>query len=411
MASQVPLKGTKRQKYEMADVFKLYGGDYKSKNNLPISHLKVIRCIEICRTSVLGGHVKKCDNCEKEQISYNSCRNRHCPKCQSITKEKWIAKRTSELLPTPYFHLVFTLPHDLNPIILCNRKEMLSILFSAVSETLQVFAKDPQWKLEGNLGFIAVLHTWSQVLLDHFHLHCLIPGGALSLDKKKWNSSRDDFLFKVKSLALEFRKRYINKFENLFKKNKLIFPLKTKVFALPNNFADIINTLRNKEWIAYAKKPFAGPNQVIKYLGRYTHKIAISNSRIKSIHDGKISFTYRDRSDDNKEKLMTLDADEFIRRFLLHVLPDGFLKIRYFGFLAHRNKKECLALIRKLINPEFEVQEKEDDTVQEIMLELTGIDIDRCPYCKKGRLIIIKELPEMLFPHTQIGGDFNMDSS
>jgi len=389
-----------KPKYEMADIFKLYGDNYKSKNKLPLTHLKVIRFIEICRTSALGGHVKKCDNCQTELIAYNSCRNRHCPKCQSMAKEKWINNRTSELLPTNYFHLVFTLPHELNPIVLYNKNEMLVILFSALSETLQAFAKDPEWKLEGKLGFISILHTWSQKLLDHFHLHCLIPAGALSFDKKKWIPSHESFLFRISSLAKEFRRRYLNKFVTLYKKDRLVFPGNTAIFEASKDFNDLVAKLRDKQWIAYAKKPFAGPLQVIKYLGRYTHRIAISNNRIKAIHNGEITFSYRDRQDNDQEKEMTLDANEFIRRFLLHVLPDGFMKIRYFGFLSHRNKKECIPLIRELIDPEFEEPVTKDETVQEMMLRLTGEDITHCPKCKKGKLIIVAEIPKEAQQHS-----------
>jgi hypothetical protein len=297
------------------------------------------------------------------------------------------------LLPCGYFHLVFTLPHDLNPIILCNKQVALQILFSAVNETLQAFAKDPQWRLEGQLGFISVLHTWSQALMDHFHLHCLIPAGALSFAKDRWVSARDSFLFRIDSLAKEFRKRYLHKLETVYLKEKLIFPGSTAEFGEKQTFEELIQSLSEVKWIAYAKSPFAGPEQVLEYLGRYTHRVAISNNRIVAIDNGKVTFTYRDRGK-NETKAMTIDADEFIRRFLLHILPKNFMKIRYFGFLANKNKKQAIPILRKLINPDAKLPEKVKETVQEMMLRVTGNDITCCPKCKKGKMIIIKNLPK-----------------
>jgi hypothetical protein len=349
--------------------------------------------IEVCRTAELGGHVEQCNRCGFERNAYNSCRDRHCPKCQTLTKEQWLNDRKAELLPCGYFHLVFTLPHDLNPIILCNKRVSLQILFASVSETLQAFAKDPQWRLEGKLGFIAVLHTWSQTLMDHFHLHCLIPAGALSFKKDRWIPARDSFLFRIDSLAKQFRKRYLQKLETAYLKDELIFPGNTAQFESEKKFGQLIQSLSNVSWIAYAKRPFGGPQQVLEYLGRYTHRVAISNNRITSISNGKVTFTYRDRQQDNEIRQMTLDADEFIRRFLLHVLPKGFLKIRYFGFLSHKNKKQAIKLVRKLIDPNVNLPEKVTETILEMMLRLTGTDITCCPKCKKGKMTMIKKLP------------------
>ena len=270
----------KNVKLEVADIFHLYGEDYRQNNSLSYKQKKVMHHIEVCRTAELGGHVEHCDQCDFERIAYNSCRDRHCPKCQTFTKEQWLNDRKSELLPCGYFHLVFTLPHDLNPIILCNKQVTLQILFSAVNETLQAFAKDPQWRLEGQLGFISVLHTWSQTLVDHFHLHCLIPAGALSFAKDRWVSARDSFLFRIDSLAKEFRKRYLHKLETAYLKEKLIFPGSTAEFGEKQTFEQLIQSLSKVKWIAYAKSPFAGPEQVLEYLGRYTHRVAISNNRI-----------------------------------------------------------------------------------------------------------------------------------
>ena len=383
-----------QEQVELADIFRLYADDYRRSHAVSYEQLKVMRHIQICRTAVLGGHVEQCNQCAFEQIAYNSCRDRHCPKCQTLTKEQWLNDRKSELLPCGYFHLVFTLPHDLNPIILSNKRITLNILFTAVNQSLQAFAKDPQWRLEGRLGFISVLHTWSQTLIDHFHLHCLIPAGALSFKKDRWIPAKETFLFKISSLAKQFRKRYLKLLVNAYLKGELIFTQKTARLKSKHAFQRLIKALSKTRWIAYAKRPFAGPDQVLEYLGRYTHRVAISNNRIISIDNGRVTFAYRDRQKDNQIKKMTLNAHEFIRRFLLHVLPKGLMKIRYFGFLSHTLKKKDIALIRKLIDPDARLPEKINESIGEMMLRLTGIDISCCPQCKKGKMIRIRKLPK-----------------
>jgi len=383
-----------KEQVELADIFRLYGDGYRRSRTVSYEQLKAMSHIEICRTAKLGGHVEQCNRCGFEKIAYNSCRDRHCPKCQTMTKEQWLNDRKAELLPCGYFHLVFTLPHDLNPIILSNKRKTLSILFAAANETLQAFAKDPQWRLSGRLGFISVLHTWSQTLIDHFHLHCLIPAGALSFAKGRWMPAKDTFLFKINSLAKEFRKRYLKLLLKAYLNDELIFTKKTAAFESKKVFQQFIDSLSKTKWIAYAKRPFAGPQQVLEYLGRYTHRVAISNNRIIAIDNGKVTFTYRDRKRDNEIKEMTLDADEFIRRFLLHVLPKGLIKIRYFGFLSHTNKKKEIPLIRKLIDPDATSPEKTKETIYEMMLRLTGIDITCCPKCMGGKMTLIRKLPK-----------------
>ena len=388
-----PVPINNRGQWEVADIFHLHGDTYRQSNSLPYEKIKVMHHIEVCRTAELGGHVEQCDQCGFEQIAYNSCRDRHCPKCQCLVKEQWLNDRKAELLPCGYFHLVFTLPHDLNPIILCNKRIALQILFDAVSETLQAFAKDPQWRLEGQLGFIAVLHTWSQTLMDHFHLHCLIPAGALSFKKDRWIPANESFLFRIESLAKAFKNCYLRKLKTACQNQKLIFPGNPAEFASKKGFQQLITSLLKAKWIAYAKRPFAGPQQVLEYLGRYTHRVAISNNRIFSIDNGKVTFTYRDRERNNEMRFMTLEAHEFIRRFLLHIVPMGFMKIRYFGFLSHKNKKQAIKLLRKLIDPDAKLPEKISETILEMMLRLTGIDITCCPKCKKGKMKVIKKLP------------------
>jgi len=384
---------------ELADVFRIHGEEYQNNNNIPGEYYKIMFHITHCRTSKMGGHILECNECDFHKNAYNSCRDRHCPKCQTMVKEKWLNDRKAELLPCGYFHNVFTIPHLLNPIILCNRTICFNILFAAVNETLKVFAEDPQWRLRGSLGFIGVLHTWSQTLIDHFHLHCLIPAGVLSFDKKKWNPARKGkkkYLFKITSLAKEFKKRYLKKLKQAYEDDLLIFPGNTAPYSVKENFNDLIIQAEDKKWVAYTKRPFAGPEQVLEYLGRYTHRVAITNNRIRKLENGQVTFTYRDRKDNNEVKEMPLSAGEFIRRFLLHVLPHGFMKIRYYGFLAHTNKKESIPLLRKLIDPQAKSPEKVEETIHEMMLRITGTDITLCPKCNKGKLVKIKKLPGMV---------------
>ncbi len=381
---------------ELADIFRKYGEDYRQAHFLSAEQSKTMYHIEICRTAVLGGHSEACDHCGFQQNSYNSCRDRHCPKCQTLVKEKWLNNRKAELLPCPYFHNVFTLPHELNPLILNNKKVMLAMLFAAAKETLQVFAGDPQWRLVGQLGFISVLHTWNQKLMDHFHLHCIIPAGVLSFDKTKWVAAREGYLFKVESLAKEFRKRYLNKLQKVYGQEKLCFNGRASAFADKQIFMQMIKALQDTLWMTYSKQPFGGPEQVLEYLGRYTHRVAITNNRILSIEDGRVTFNYRDRNDENKVKELTVKAEEFIRRYLLHILPPGFMKIRYYGFLAHANKKVSIPLLRQLINPDVEIAEILMETVEEMMLRLTGVDVSLCPECGKGKMVHIEDLPNLL---------------
>lgn len=365
-----------RPKYEVADIFRLYGEQYKKSHAMTGEQRKIMAAITSCRTAQLGGHIEACDNCGAVRNSYNSCRNRHCPKCQTMTKEEWLDKRRAELLPCGYFHFVFTLAHELNPFILANRRVMLNYLFAAVKVTLFIFAADPQWKLEGKPGILAILHTWSQTLIDHFHIHCLVPAGVMSFDNRKWIHSNDKFLFRVESLAKEFKKQFLTMVESGMKQ-----------LDVPENGADLLKKAWQKNWIVYAKKPFAGPEQVLTYLGRYTHRIAISNHRIKSIDNGRVVFTYKDRSSNNETKTMDLDAMEFIRRFLLHVLPSRFMKIRYYGFLANACKKKAILLIRRLIGKDMDVRQFIQETIQEKVLRLTGRDILLCPHCRQGKMV------------------------
>jgi putative transposase/transposase-like zinc-binding protein len=369
--------GQNKGRPELADIFRQYGESYRKTHRLPGLHRKVMRAVESCRTAELGGHLKRCNTCGFEHPSYNSCCNRHCPKCQSLAKAKWLEKQTSELLPVGYFHVVFTLPHLLNGLILAHKKILLSLLFKAVSETLLEFGRR---RLGGTVGVIAVLHTWDQTLKDHFHLHCLVPAGALSLDQRCWIKARRNFLFPVKALSVVFRGKFLDLLQQADAKGKIETP--------SGKFQD----LRQKDWIVYAKKPFGSPQTVLDYLGRYTHRVALSNDRILSVQNGQVTFTYRDRKDKDRLKSISLDAQEFIRRFLLHVLPHGFMRIRHFGLLANRTKKRALPQCRKLLGLNPALPEITKNSAHDLLLQLTGIDLNRCPRCRQGTMIIVGEL-------------------
>ena len=397
VAAQIPEQpGITRPHYEVADIFREYGPLYRNNFPLPLSHRKVMHAIEVCRTSELGGHLERCDSCGYERNAYNSCRNRHCPKCQAMAKAKWLEKRKAELLPVEYFHNVFTIPHELNQITLRNKKVIFDILFKTVAETLQEFASDPKHGLGGKIGFTSILHTWDQKLLSHFHLHCVIPAGVLSFDGNNWIHSRKNFLFPVKALAKVFRGKFIDYLKKAFLKGKMIFPGQIAELADKNNFLQLINQLWKKNWIVYSKAPFNGPAKVFDYLGRYTHRVAISNHRIVKVENGFVTFSYRDRTDGDKRKHMTIAARAFIRRFLLHVLPDSFMRIRHYGFLANRCKKQDLARCRELFNLCPDLPEVPEQTAEEKMLQLTGRDVTLCPCCKQGRMKRIMELPNLL---------------
>ena len=372
--------GQKSGRPELGDVFRSHGESYQRTHRLSVCELKVMRAISVCRTQQLGGHLDRCDACGFERPAYNSCRNRHCPKCQSLAKAKWLEKQTSELLPVGYFHLVFTLPHELNRLILANKKRVLSLLFKAVSETLLELG---QSRLGGTLGIIAVLHTWDQTLKDHFHLHCLVPAGALSLDRRRWIAARTNFLFPVKALSQVFRGKFLALLKQSIDRGKI---------ASTDNE---VKASRQKNWIVYAKPPFGSPQTVLDYLGRYTQRVALSNDRIVAVDHGQVSLSYRDRKDGDRKKTITLEAQEFIRRFLLHVLPDGFMRIRHFGFLANRSKKQALAQCRKLLDCDPPLPPCSNLSAYDLMAKLTGLDLSRCPCCHEGTMITVGELPAL----------------
>ena len=356
---------------EVADIFREHGPEYKHQHKLSIVQLKAMKSIKICRTAYLGGHIDRCDHCGEERISYNSCRNRHCPKCQHTTTTQWIEARKADILPVSYFHAVFTIPDELNHIALTNQKIVYDILFKSVSKTLQELSRDPK-HIGAEIGIITVLHTWGQNLMYHPHIHCLVTGGGLSHNKKEWISSRDNYFIPVKVLAKMF-------------KGKFLAFLKEKFDDLPESF---IRELRMKNWIVYCKPPFKHPNTVLKYLGRYTHRIAISNNRIIRFKDGYVYFKWKDYKENNKWKVMKVTASEFIRRFLLHVLPNGFMKIRYFGICSNRSRKEKIGLCKKILHvAKKDIHDIPDKkSWQDIYFQVTGIDISICHICGKGKM-------------------------
>ena len=370
---------------ELADVFRLYKRHYRQSRRLPAIHLKVIRAIQSCRTAALGGHMHRCDRCGAEHPVYNSCRNRHCPKCGSAATDRWLQQRTQELLPVGYFHLVFTVPHDLNPLFLTNSKVLIGILFKAVAETLTDFGRT---HLHGRVGFLGVLHTWDQTLGSHYHIHCVIPGGALHNDGPRWIAARTNFLFSVPALRIVFRAKFLDFLAAAHRTGKLVFHGASTPLIQASTFAQRLAKLRKKKWVVYAKRPFASPECVLAYLGRYTHRTAISNSRILDVADGRVSFSYRDRKNASASKTMTLDAGEFIRRFLLHVLPAGVMRIRHFGFLANRSKARLLALCRAALH----ASSPGPSLPSSPRLLAWIANARRCPICQSGTLIPVRTL-------------------
>jgi len=373
---------------EVADIFRVYGQTYCEKHRLPLYMYKVMNSIESCRTAKLGGHIDVCDNCGHQRISYNSCRNRHCPKCQNLNIEKWIGKRKNELLPVQYYHVVFTIPDDLNNLALRNKRVIYSLLFKASSETLKELARDKKY-LGAKIGFISILHTWGQNLMDHPHIHCIVTGGGISLDKNKWIKTKNDFFIPIKVLSSLFKGKFLYYLKREYKKDNLDFTGLISPLKSNKNFQSLLNTLYQKNWVVYCKPSFCSPEYVIEYLGRYTNKVAISNHRIVNLADNKVTFKWKDYSDKNKTKNMTIDVLEFIRRFLLHVLPNGFVRIRYYGLLGNRYKKSNLELCQEMLNVyDTDIKKNTEETWQEIYFRLTGKDITACPKCHKGRMIL-----------------------
>ncbi|MEK7754593.1 MAG: IS91 family transposase, partial [Acidobacteriota bacterium] len=380
-----------RPKLEVADVFRRYGGAYREKHSASMSSAqrRVMTAVEVCRTAALGGHLERCDQCGHERNCFNSCRDRHCPKCQSLARAQWIEDRQSELLEVPYFHVVFTVPEEIAAIAYQNKEVVYGILFRATAETLRTIAADPK-HLGAEIGFFAVLHTWGQNLLFHPHLHCVVPGGGLSPDGQRWVSCRPDFFLPVRVLSRLFRRLFLESLEKAFDSGKLQFFAALEPLRDRTAFARHLAPAKASEWVVYAKRPFAGPQQVLDYVGRYTHRVAISNNRLLDVENDQVRFQWKDYRDGGQVKTMTLSADEFIRRFLLHVLPTGFQRIRYYGFLGNRYRQEKLDQCRRLLGmqmPDPHTAAPPEQDYRDRYEDLTGSSLRQCPQCQRGRMV------------------------
>ena len=377
---------------EVADIFRQAGPAYRQQHADALSRGQrcVMSAIERCRTAALGGHVEQCDDCAHQRIAFNSCRNRHCPKCQSLARAQWLEDRQADLIPADYFHVVFTLPEEVAAIAYQNKAVLYEILFHATAETLRTIAADPK-HLGAEIGFIAILHTWGQNLLYHPHLHCVVPGGGLSADGERWIACRPGFFLPVRVLSRLFRRLFLTQLQDAFEARRLRFFNALEPLQEPGAFARYLAPVRRVEWVVYAKPPFGGPQHVLEYLGRYTHRVAISNNRLIDFVDGKISFRWKDYRHDSRKKVMCLDAQEFIRRFLLHVLPHGLQRIRHYGFLANRYRAVKLACCRRLLGEPAPVIKLPDTPLdyRERYEQLTGKSLRACPKCGHGRMVCI----------------------
>jgi hypothetical protein len=386
-----------RPRLEVADVFRRYGAAYREQHgaSMSIAQRRVMTAIEQCRTAALGGHLERCDQCGYERNAFNSCRDRHCPKCQCLARAQWIEDRQSELLEAPYFHVVFTIPEEIAAIAFQNKRAVYGILFRTTAETLITIAADPK-HLGAQIGFFAVLHTWGQNLLFHPHLHCVVPGGGPSPDGQRWVSCRPGFFLPVRVLSRLFRRLFLESMQKTFDAGKLQFFGALEDLRERSAFARHLDRAKDSEWVVYAKRPFAGPQQVLDYVGRYTHRVAISNNRLLDIENDRVRFHWKDYRHGDKVKTMTLSADEFIRRFLLHVLPNRFQRIRYYGFLGNRYRQEKLDQCRRLLGMHL----SDSDTLsppgqdyRDRYKDLTGCSLRQCPQCQRGRMMPVAILP------------------
>lgn len=370
---------------EVADVIRAAGPAFleRARTSFDRQHWKAFNAILRCRTAALGGHIDECSRCGKRVLSYNSCRNRHCPKCQGNARHRWLEARRAELLSTRYVHVVFTLPHELAPLALANKKVVYNLLFRLSAETLLEFARDPRL-LGAEIGFFSVLHTWNQKLEHHPHVHCVVPEGGIALGGAHWVRPRYDFFLPVKAMAKAFRGKFVEALRRAFAARELRFSRQMKSLAQPRAFAELLRQCFRNNWVVYAKRPFGGPEHVLQYLGNYTHRVAISNHRLLGLQDGNVSFRWRDSAHQNKQRVLTLRVEEFLRRFFLHVLPPGFVRIRHFGLFANRCRKASLDLCRTLLAP-LAASATTDAPVHQ------KTDTWPCPDCG-GVMIIIERL-------------------
>jgi hypothetical protein len=384
-----------RPPLEVAEVFRRYGPAYRKEQGASLSpaQRRVLTAIAVCRTAALGGHVEQCEQCGHQRIWYNSCRNRHCPQCQSLARAQWIEDRQADLLNCEYFHVVFTMPEPIAALAYQNQRVVYGILFRAASETLRTIAADPQ-HLGAQIGFFAVLHTWGQTLVHHPHLHCVVTGGGLSPEGSRWISCRSGFLLSVRVLSRLFRRLFLEYLQKAFDAGELQFFSSLERLRERSAFLRYLAPTRKREWVVYAKRPFAGPQQVLDYVGRYTHRVALSNQRLLALADGQVCFRWKDYRDGHRQKVMTLGAPEFIRRFLLHVLPAGFQRIRYYGLLGNRYREEKLARCRQLLGlPPAQTAAEPPQDYRDRYQQLTGCSLRECPVCHQGRMRVVGTLP------------------
>lgn len=388
-----------RPALELADIVRHCGEPYRQAHPLSRQQLRVLRAIEACRTAALGGHVEQCGHCSHTRIAYNSCRNRHCPKCQNGERAQWLENRKAELLPVEYFHVVFTVPEPIARLAFSNSAAVYQILFQAAAETLLTIARDPK-HLGAAIGFFAILHSWGQNLLHHPHLHCVIPGGGLSPEQDRWISCRAGFFLPVRVLSRLFRRLFLEALEKAFRKGQLQFCGEIEDLGEPHRFAAYLAPLRECEWVVYAKPPFGGPAQVLEYLGRYTHRIAISNDRLLALDDGQVRFQWKDyrRKGRPTSRTLTLPAQEFLRRFLIHVVPPQFRRIRHYGFLANRHRKRKLARCRQLLGQGVTELLPEAQQCKLLLAALRDLPAPRCPVCGQGEMVRIQTLAAYRWP-------------
>jgi hypothetical protein len=383
---------------ELADIFRLHGPAYRQVHNVPLHQHRLMQAIETCRTPALGGVVEWCERCQYTHIQYRSCRNRHCPKCQGAARLRWLQQRQAELLPVEYFHVVFTVPEPVARIAFYNKEVVYDILFRTTAQTLLEIAADPQ-RLGVEIGFFAVLHSWGQNLHFHPHLHCVVPGGGLSPPHDRWIHSRRRFLLPVRVLSALFRRLFLEALESAYAQGKLQWFGELEGLRDPDSFASFLAPLKKAPWVVYAKPPFGGPQHVLEYLGRYTHRVAISNRRLLQLEDGQVSFQWKDYRDRQQpQKVMTLAADEFIRRFLQHALPPGFQRIRYYGFLANSHRTRKLDRCRQLLATRYSDLLPDPAACRARQAELTGANVAVCPQCRIGILSRFLVLPNGQHP-------------
>ena len=385
--------------FELAGIFREHGAAYRASHPLPREQLRVMRAIAVCRTATLGGHVERCSQCEHTRIAYNSCRNRHCPKCQGVERMKWLESRQAELLPVEYFHVVFTLPEPISKIALQNKRVVYGILLRSAAETLLAIARDPK-HLGAVIGFFSILHTWGQNLLHHPHVHMVVPGGGLSPDHQRWVRCHPGFFLPVKVLSRLFRRLFLEALEEAFQNQQLQFFGELEPLQQQETFTEYLRPLRDTEWVVYAKPPFGGAQQALAYLGRYTHRVAIANERIRQVENGRVSFQWKDyrRGKRQQSQVMTLEAGEFIRRFLLHTLPVGFQRIRHFGFLANRRRATLIPLCRKLLTEPVTGLLPEREACRDLARKLDEKAPTPCPECGKGVMIRLGFVAAYLWP-------------